>query len=98
MMAEVDHTSGVMRCRYEVIGGHVHCDVFGPYSGRAGSLIFRVREWGHFQQMHPNWQFAETTRCVHPSHEWVRTDERGVNVWRCTRCGEPFPAYALEPA
>lgn len=58
-MIELDHTSGVMRCRHELIGGHVHCQVFGPFSGQAGTLIFRVEEWPHFKTTHPNWQFAE---------------------------------------
>lgn len=57
-----DHTSGVMRCRYELLGGHVHCDVFGPYSGKAGTLVFREDEWAHFRKTHPHWQFVERGR------------------------------------
>lgn len=58
----LDHTSGVMRCRYETIGGHVHCMVFGPFSGKAGDLVFRADEWDHFRKTHPNWIFAEKER------------------------------------
>lgn len=55
-----DHTSGLMRCRYEIIGGHVHCAIFGPYSGKAGDLTFRDGdEWRHFKRTHPNWMFAQ---------------------------------------
>ena len=53
-----DHTSGVMRCRYQLVGAHVHCMVFGPFSGKAGDLTFRVEEWAHFKRTHPNWQFV----------------------------------------
>lgn len=57
-----DHTSGVMRCRWQLLGGHVHCDVFGPFSGKAGDLVFRAGdEWDHFRRTHPNWQFQERT-------------------------------------
>lgn len=52
---------GIMRCEYEVLGGHVHCRVFGPYSGKAGDLVFRVEEWEHFQRTHPGWQFRDRT-------------------------------------
>ena len=62
--AGLDHTSGVMRCRYEVIGGHVHCAIFGPFSGKAGDLTFRVSEWDHFRKTHPNWQFAPVDEAV----------------------------------
>lgn len=55
----LDHTSGVMRCEHELRGGHVHCAIFGPFSGKAGDLIFRVEEWDHFKRTHPNWQFKE---------------------------------------
>lgn len=55
----LDHTSGVMRCAYQVLGGHVHCVIFGPYSGKAGELVFRVGEWEHFRRTHTNWQFTE---------------------------------------
>jgi hypothetical protein len=55
-----DHTAGTMRCRYRTIGGHVHCAVFGPYSGKAGDLIFRVDEWQHFKRTHPHWAFQES--------------------------------------
>lgn len=54
-----DHTTGTMRCRYRVIGGHVHCSVFGPYAGKAGDLIFRVEEWPHFRKTHPHWAFQD---------------------------------------
>lgn len=60
--SEADHTSGVMRCEYEVVGGHVHCRVFGPYSGKAGDLVFRVEEWDHVRRIHPGWQFKERVR------------------------------------
>jgi len=60
----LDHTSGVMRCRFQTLGGHVHCAVFGPFSGKAGDLIFRVNEWEHFRQTHPNWQFQESEHVV----------------------------------
>lgn len=59
-----DHTSGVMRCRFQVLGGHVHCAVFGPFSGKAGDLCFRVGEWDHFRKTHPNWQFQESEHVV----------------------------------
>lgn len=54
-----DHTSGVMRCRWQLLGGHVHCAIFGPFSGKAGDLTFRVGEWDHFRKTHPNWLFVE---------------------------------------
>lgn len=58
----IDHTSGVMRCRFQVLGGHVHCTVFGPYSGNAGQLIIRVDEWEHFKtKCVPGWHFVDDT-------------------------------------
>lgn len=35
-----------LRCYYRIMGGHVHCRVFGPtpMTG-AGGLVFRVEEW-----------------------------------------------------
>lgn len=55
-----DHTSGVMRCRWHLLGGHVHCSVFGPFSGKAGDLTFRAgEEWDHFRKTHPYWSFQE---------------------------------------
>jgi hypothetical protein len=54
-----DHTSGVMRCEHTTIGGHVHCRVFGPFSGKAGDLVFRTDEWDHFRRTHPQWQFTD---------------------------------------
>lgn len=54
-------TSGVMRCQYKVIGGHVHCGIFGPFSGKAGELIFRVEEWDHVRHTHPGWRFVEAS-------------------------------------
>ncbi len=55
-----NHTSGIMRCRFQILGGHVHCAIFGPFSGKAGDLCFRVGEWDHFRATHPNWQFQES--------------------------------------
>lgn len=56
---DVDHTSGAIRCRYRVLGGHVHCRIFGPYTGKAGDLVFRVEEWDHVRRINPGWQFTE---------------------------------------
>lgn len=53
-----DHTSGVMRIEYRVLGGHVHCRVFGPFSDKAGDLVFRAEEWDHFQRTNRQWQFT----------------------------------------
>ncbi len=53
-----DHTSGTMRVEYRTEGGHVHCRVFGPFSGKAGDLVFRVEEWEHFRRTNPGWQFT----------------------------------------
>lgn len=55
----LDHTSGVMRCHYQLAGGHVHCRVFGPYSGKAGDLVIRVEEWEHFVATNPGWHFVD---------------------------------------
>lgn len=51
--------SGQMRCRFTVLGGHVHCKMFGPFEGKAGDLVFRVSEWDHVRATHPQWQFIE---------------------------------------
>jgi hypothetical protein len=53
--------SGQMRCRFRVMGGHVHCAMFGPFDGKAGDLTFRVDEWDHVRRTHPNWRFEEVT-------------------------------------
>lgn len=34
-----------LRIRYQQLGGHVHCAVFGPEAGKSGSLVFRSSEW-----------------------------------------------------
>lgn len=49
--------SGVMRVEYEVLGGHVHCKVFGPFSGKAGDLVLGIEEWAHFRETNPGWLF-----------------------------------------
>lgn len=55
-----DHTSGIMRCRWQLVGGHVHCVIWGPFSGKAGDLTFRAGdEWEHFRRTHPYWHFTE---------------------------------------
>jgi hypothetical protein len=38
--------------------------------------------------------FTDDPTCPHSVHRFVRTDERGVNVWACKSCGEPYPPNA----
>ncbi len=48
-----------IRCRYRILGGHVHCRIFGPGTGRSGDLIFQVEEWDEVRGMHPQWEFID---------------------------------------
>lgn len=54
----VDMTSWKMRCHYKLMGGHVHCRIFGPGQGGAGDLTLRVEEWPWFVEHHVDWQFV----------------------------------------
>lgn len=46
-----------MRCRYRVLGGHVHCRFF--LNGNAGTLVFAVDEWSDVVAAMPRVEFID---------------------------------------
>lgn len=68
-MATLLPHNATVRCYHRVLGGHVHCRIFGPGSGKAGDLVFRVEEWEWVTETQP-WSFLAEGVGADETDEW----------------------------